>query len=752
MDQVRKNEIIAVILFAISLFLFLSIFTFSEQDLSFYTSSPNMVPQNATGVVGAYVGGVLLFFMGKAAYVIPLLILVWGISRLMQLEPRKIFFKVFGTIVLATVVSASLSMISDSTRTMAFAQGGLIGSLVSEFLLEYLGRIGATVFIIAMMILSVLIATEFLILPIITAMFKFLSKVPGRVKSMIPEAEDRALPKKLIRQNKLKTAREEISKKLEKMRNQVEEVKKTSLAKRDVPQEAAPSSGASKGPKIVKAATTQKASAKPVRVAPVSNNKTGEQVEYKLPELGLLKDPPRTGAKEREGDLKRNALKLESTLLEFGVEAKVVKINNGPVITMYELEPAVGTKVNKITSLGDNISLAMKSANIRIVAPLPGKGTIGIEVPNKKSEFVYLKDIIGAEEYSEADSPLKLALGKNLSGNPIVTDLAKMPHLLIAGATGSGKTVCINCIISSLLFNSSPEELKFMMIDPKRVELMMFEGIPHLVSPIVTNPKKAASALNWVITEMERRYDVFAEKGVRNITSYKQRQDEEDENLPYIVVIVDELADLMMVAQQDVEGAIMRIAQLSRAAGIHMILATQRPSVNVITGVIKANLPARISFKVASKVDSRTVLDANGAEKLLGKGDMLLMEPGATAIKRGQCSLVEDSEIRNIVKFIKQQAGPQYIDEAVETQETKKVGVDQEKDELYTEAVRVVVETKQASVSMVQRKLRVGYTRAARMIDIMEEEGIVGPYNGSKPREILIESMQEVEEVTDGDA
>jgi S-DNA-T family DNA segregation ATPase FtsK/SpoIIIE len=754
MDQVRKNEIIAVILFAISLFLFLSIFTFSEQDLSFYTSSPNVVPQNATGVVGAYIGGVLLFIMGKATYVIPLLIMIWGISRLMQLETRKVFFKVFGTIVLATVVSASLSMISDSSRTIAFSQGGLMGSVVSAFLLEYLGRVGATVFIIAMMILSILIATEFLILPIIMAMLKFLAKAPNKLKSMIPEPEERPVREKVSKQSKIKAAREEIARKLEKMKSQVEEVKKTSLARKKAAEEVKrpePTSASAAELKIVKAAKPQKVDPKPVRVTPVSDGTTGEKVEYKLPEINLLKTAPKGSVREREEDLKRNALKLESTLLEFGVEAKVVKINPGPVITMYELEPAVGTKVNKITSLGDNISLAMKSANIRIVAPLPGKGTIGIEVPNKKSEFVFLKDILETEEYNDEESPLKLALGKDLSGNAIVADLAKMPHLLIAGATGSGKTVCINCIISSLLFNSSPDELKFMMIDPKRVELMMFEGIPHLVSPIVTNPKKAASALNWVITEMERRYEVFAEKGVRNINAYKERQAEEDENLPYIVVVVDELADLMMVAQQDVEGAIMRIAQLSRAAGIHMILATQRPSVNVITGVIKANLPARISFKVASKVDSRTVLDANGAEKLLGRGDMLLMEPGAAGIKRGQCSLVEDAEIKNVVKFIKQQAGPQYIDEAVATQEKKKLGVEQEKDDLYHEAVRIVIETKQASVSMVQRKLRVGYTRAARMIDIMEEEGIVGSYNGSKPREILVEDIEELEEVADGD-
>ncbi len=749
MDQTRKNEIIAVILFAASLFLFLSLFTFTEQDLSFYTSSPNVAPQNATGVVGSYISGVLLFLVGKAAYVIPLLILVWGISRLFQIEARKIFFKFFGTVVLVTAVSAILSMISDSSRTMAFAQGGVVGSVVSSFIIEYLGRVGAMVFIIAMIVLSMLVATEFLILPVVMSLYGFMRGVPSRVKEILPEREKAAVAAAKPGRGKLKAAREEIAKKLEAMRRQVEEAKKATVSRktaagdRPVP---GPDINAAE-PKIVTPKKTERAPAKPVRVAPVSNVSTGEEVEYKLPDHSLLKATAKGNVREKEEDLKRKAATLERTLLEFGVEAQVVKINRGPVITLYELEPAVGTRVNKITSLSDNISLAMKSANIRILAPIPGKGTVGIEVPNDKVELVLLRDILESVEYSEEDSPLKLALGKDISGTPIVTDLSKMPHLLIAGATGSGKTVCINTIISSLLYNSTPSELKMMMVDPKRVELMMFEGIPHLVSPIVTNPKKAAAAFNWVVGEMERRYEIFAEKGVRNIGAYKAKRQEDDEDLPYIVLIVDELADLMMVAQNDVEGTIMRIAQLSRAAGIHMILATQRPSVNVITGVIKANFPARISFQVASKVDSRTVLDANGAEKLLGRGDMLFMEPGETNPIRGQCSLVEDAEIRNIVKFIKSQTGPQYLEEVIATQEKKVSGVEQEKDELYKEALNIVVQTRQASVSMIQRKLRVGYTRAARMIDIMEEEGIVGPYNGAKPRDILVDNIEELEGV-----
>lgn len=748
MNDARKNEIIAVILFTISLFLFISIVTFSERDLSFYTSAPNPALRNLTGIAGAYVSAFLLFLIGRAAYVLPLLAFIWGISRLLQLvEPKKIFFKLFGMVFLVTASSASLSMLNYSSRTLAFSRGGLVGTVVSEFLIRYLGMVGTTVFISATIILSVLVATEFLILPVLAGVLKFLVRIPGRVKLYITErvqisSSDRRREEK----GRLREAKGEITRKLKAMKEQVEEARRVSLAGRKTREKIKVKAGGGEPEIAVKKEPREAVRPKPARVTPVSDASTGELVEYKLPGADLLKSAPKGRERATEAALKSKAALLEKTLSDFDVSAKVVKINKGPVITMYEVELAVGTKVGKITSLEDNITLAMKSAKVRIVAPLPGKGTIGIEIPNDESELVLLRDVLETEEYTEEDSPLKMALGKDISGNSIVVDLAAMPHLLIAGTTGSGKTVCINSIVSSLLFNSSPEELKFLMVDPKRIELMTFSDIPHLVSPIVTNPKKVAAALAWVIGEMERRYDIFAEKGVRNITFYKQRAKEDWENLPYIVVIIDEFAHLMEVSQQDIEGAIMRLAQLSRAAGIHMILATQRPSVNVVTGVIKANFPARISFKVASKPDSRVVLDVNGAETLLGKGDMLLMEPGRSDLIRGQCSLVEDSEMKNIVKFIKSQSGPRYLKEAIEVQEKKAAGIAPEDDELYGEAVRIVVETKQASVSMIQRKLRVGYSRAARLIDIMEDQGVVGPYNGSKPRAILIDSIEDLKE------
>ncbi len=425
---------------------------------------------------------------------------------------------------------------------------------------------------------------------------------------------------------------------------------------------------------------------------------------------------------------------LEETLEDFGISAKVTDIERGPVITRYELEPAPGVKLNRIVALSDDIALAMKAQSVRIIAPIPGKGRVGVEVPNMQSSFVYLKEVLATQKFQEASSKLTLALGKDIGGQPIVADLDDMPHLLIAGTTGAGKTVCVNSLILSLLFKATPYDLKFLMVDPKMVELMPFNGLPHLLCPILTDAKRTSQALNWVVNEMEERYQLLAKVGARNIASYNEKQ----EKLPYIVVVIDEFADLMSVAAEQIENAVTRLAQLSRAVGIHLILATQRPSVDVITGVIKANLPARISFKVASKVDSRTVLDMNGADKLLGKGDMLFLRPGESKLIRIQGSLVSDKEIERVVGFINSQAEPVYDEEILKEQQ-KSSRTFGEKDELYDEAVRIIMESNQASVSILQRRLRLGYTRAARIIDTMEEEGLVGHFEGSKPRKILVD-------------
>jgi S-DNA-T family DNA segregation ATPase FtsK/SpoIIIE len=389
----------------------------------------------------------------------------------------------------------------------------------------------------------------------------------------------------------------------------------------------------------------------------------------------------------------------------------------------------------------------MKAPTVRIIAPIPGKSRVGVEVPNTTTSTVYLKEVLDSSEFQKSESKLTLALGKDTAGVPVICDLAKMPHLLIAGTTGSGKTVCVNSIILSMLFNASPDELKFILIDPKMVEMTLYNRLPHLLSPVVTDAKKVSAALGWLVSEMESRYKLFARLGVRNISIFNQKSKEgkfkddpeAPDTLPYIVVIIDELADLMAVASQDIENAITRLAQLSRAVGIHIILATQRPSVDVVTGVIKANFPARISFKVASKVDSRTVLDMNGADKLLGKGDMLFLEPGVAKPARAQSSLCSDKEIEHVVDFIAGQREPEYEEAMLKEQEKKRYGKDFEKDEYFDDAVKMILETGQASVSMLQRRMRLSYTRAARIIDSMEEEGIVGPYRGSKPREILVD-------------
>ncbi|HCD38210.1 MAG TPA: hypothetical protein DEQ77_05750 [Candidatus Omnitrophica bacterium] len=459
---------------------------------------------------------------------------------------------------------------------------------------------------------------------------------------------------------------------------------------------------------------------------------------YILPSLDLLESPALGSArKSLEEDLTGNAKILEETLLDFSVLVKVTNIERGPVLTRYELEPAPGVKVQKIISLGDDIALAMKAPSVRIVAPIPGKSRVGIEVPNTSIGAVYLKEVLSSAEFQNAAGKLTLALGKDITGRAAVSDLGEMPHLLIAGTTGSGKTVCVNSLILSILFRATPEEVKFMMVDPKMVEMSVYNGLPHLICPVVTDAKKVSHALSWVVAEMENRYKMLAKVAARNIESYNQKQP--DEKLSYIVVVIDELADLMAVAANHIENAITRLAQLSRAVGIHLILATQRPSVDVITGVIKANFPARISFKVASKVDSRTVLDANGADKLLGKGDMLFMRPGEAKLIRAQASFLKDAEIERVVAFIKEQAEPVFEEAILKEQSRAQSLPERERDELFEEATRLIVESNQASVSILQRRLMLGYARAARLIDAMEQEGIVGPYQGSKPRKIMVD-------------
>ncbi|MEH7110947.1 DNA translocase FtsK [Neobacillus niacini] len=467
-----------------------------------------------------------------------------------------------------------------------------------------------------------------------------------------------------------------------------------------------------------------------------------ENVAYELPPLRLLKLPKKTDQSGEYELIHANAAKLERTFQSFGVKARVTQVHLGPAVTKYEVHPDVGVKVSKIVSLSDDLALALAAKDIRIEAPIPGKSAIGIEVPNSEVAIVSLREVLEATQNNKPEAKLLIGLGRDITGEAVLAELNKMPHLLVAGSTGSGKSVCINGIITSILMRAKPHEVKMMMIDPKMVELNVYNGVPHLLAPVVTEPKKASQALKKVVSEMERRYDLFSHTGTRNIEGYndhiKRHNIEENDKqplIPYIVVIVDELADLMMVASSDVEDSITRLAQMARAAGIHLIIATQRPSVDVITGVIKANIPSRIAFAVSSATDSRTILDMGGAEKLLGRGDMLFLPVGASKPVRVQGAFLSDNEVEDTVNFVIGQQKAQYQEEMIPDDTPELTGeVD---DELYSDAVDLVIEMQTASVSMLQRRFRIGYTRAARLIDEMEARGIVGAYEGSKPRTVL---------------
>jgi DNA segregation ATPase FtsK/SpoIIIE-like protein len=480
---------------------------------------------------------------------------------------------------------------------------------------------------------------------------------------------------------------------------------------------------------------------------------------YKKPPLDILDSPPPSRVSEGMSEmLRQTSVLLERALQTFDVEARVTDVTRGPTITRFELEPAPGTKVNRFVSLADDLALALKAHGVRVEAPIPGKGRVGIELPNAEREPVMLRDLLESRPFRRHKGKLVLALGKDIAGEVVCTDLTTMPHLLIAGATGTGKTICVKSLLASLLFMNGPEEVQLMLIDPKMVELSILNDIPHLITPVVTDPKKAASALNWLIVEMEERYRLFAQLRVRNIEVYNESVENNEieipqdnggtseavdlvRKLPYIVCVIDELADLMMLARAEVEDAIMRLAQLARAVGIHLIIATQRPSVNVLTGVIKANFAVRISFQVSSRTDSRCILDEMGAERLIGRGDMLYLPAGKAVPTRIQGAFVSDHEMNSLIAYLKTQAPPQYRDEIERFSRTpdQLEALADETDDLFDDAVRVVLETGQASISMVQRRLRVGYTRAARLIDMMEVRGIVGPHVGSKARDILVD-------------
>ena len=713
MKEKRINEIKGIILVAAGIMVLASLVSFSPFDIPFYTSHPNIPPKNLLRTFGAYLAGILIFLFGwPCSLMIPLLVFWLGIRLFKQGTAYLRIPRIIGILVLLLSISSLIGMFHLNLKNEAiiFSRAGFSGFIISNFITSYFGRLGGYIIFITFIILSLALVTEILI----SALF---INIANNTKSILKpiftyKRKERSI---MVKVKPFFTKEPTVNEKEESL---------TTAAK---PKITVSDAGILK-PKIqikTRPFQIQDSKVKPQEI---------KISDYHLPSLDLLDSPPPLEARQIKEDLTNNAHILEDTLEDFGISVKVTNIERGPVITRYELQPAPGIKLNRIVALNDDIALTMKAQSVRIVAPIPGKGRVGVEVPNMQSSFVYLKEVLASSEFQESASKLTLVLGKDIAGQPVVTDLSEMPHLLIAGTTGSGKTVCVNALILSMLFRAAPSELKFLMVDPKMVELAPFNGLPHLLCPVVTEARKASAALNWVVDEMEERYRLFAKLGVRNIEAYNEKQ----EMIPYIVVIIDELADLMVVSRDQIENAITRLAQLSRAVGIHLVLATQRPSVDVVTGVIKANFPARISFKVASKVDSRTVLDMNGADKLLGKGDMLFLRPGESKLIRAQGSLVSDKEIERVVDFIKSQAEPIYDEEILKEQQ-KSTFISGQKDELYDEAAKIIMESNQASVSILQRRLRLGYTRAARIIDMMEEEGLIGPFEGSKPRKILVD-------------
>lgn len=750
MKKEHINEIKGIIILALGLILLASLVSYVPEDLSWFTSQPNIPAKNLIRIVGAYMAAVLFFIFGTSTYFLVVALFFWSWNKFRSRDIHFTWAKFFSSLILISVISSLLGMLGPQGEVLRFQKAGMVGFLTGDFLIRYLGRTGAYIILFTLGVLTLVLAGEFLVSPLLFRMMSFFQSRLLALKAGAlgadgkPSARIRkpaAQPRFKIDRTKESVAQSpqglNLLKRLKAQEEKAEKDEKESIIANLI--------GKKEKETKPNIHITQKQQEEPKIEEKIEPKIVGE---YHIPSMDLLADPPQISTSRLQQGLEQGAKTLEETLANFNVDARVADVEHGPVITRFELEPGPGVKVQKITTLADDIALAMRAAAVRIVAPIPGKNRVGIEVPNSSTAAVYLKEVLSRHEYQNAKSKLMLGIGKDISGKPLIADLGDMPHLLIAGTTGSGKTVCVNTLIMSLLYNATPQELKFLMVDPKMVELSIYNDIPHMLCPAVTDPKKVSAALNWVVGEMESRYQILLKAGVKHINSYHAQGN----NMPFIVVVIDELADLMQVAAKTIESAITRLAQLSRAVGIHLVLATQRPSVDVITGVIKANFPARISFKVASKIDSRTVLDANGAETLLGKGDLLFIQPGQAKPSRGQCSFVSDDEVRRVIDFIKNQQQPVYDDTILTKQPGSGPGGSEQKDELYDEAVRLVIETNQASVSILQRRMRLGYTRAARLIDMMEQNGVVGPYCGSKPRDLLVNREEWLMEHMSNDA
>ena len=709
-----RKEIYGIILFFLVIFTLVSLLSFSPADPSINNARAAGPIHNLFGIFGAHVSGMLIGMFGLGAFWIPILLLLASIHFFGNHPNKAMISTLIGGIILVVITGALLSLRQNHIILFGnkFSAGGIVGIPFKAFLVKYTNFAGSAIILTLLWIIGFILATGFSLIAFGKRIWHWMNRINDRWTTfLLKRKERREKAKKRVR------------------------VDKDHIAKR------------------AKKIKIKASPAKPIKaVAPAKQEvfdfmRSGKG--YQIPPFSFLNDPEEPPVSSDDKNLRMQSQLLEKKLEDFGVHGKVVAVSPGPVITTYEYEPAAGVKINKIVNLSDDLSLALRATSIRIVAPIPGKAVVGIEVPNVNREKVRFKEIVASSVFDKSKSKLTLCLGKDIVGNPVVAALEKMPHLLIAGATGTGKSVALNAMICSLLYKATPDDVKLIMVDPKRIELSSYDGIPHLITPVVIDAKKATNALFWAVREMERRYELLSKMNTRNVSQYNKKIEtiekpddgSELQKLPYLVIVIDELADLMMLASRDVEITLTRLAQMARAAGIHLILATQRPSVDVLTGIIKANFPTRLTFQVSSKTDSRTIIDTNGAENLLGSGDMLFLPPGTAKLQRIHGAYISESELVQITKFLRAQAKPDYDDEVTEAAVVDAAAdEEQEYDERYDDAIALVTKTGQASISMIQRHLRVGYNRAARMIEVMEKEGVVGPSDGVKPREVLVAS------------
>jgi DNA segregation ATPase FtsK/SpoIIIE, S-DNA-T family len=752
----RASEFLGVVLFALALIWLIALASYSPADpVWFFSVGSRAVPVNFAGRVGAFLAELSFQLVGYSSYLVPAVLAFVGWHFFWCTRVDAAGTKSLGATLLLGCLSAllSLSLGSLPLAGRTFRAGGYLGEWLASALADSLNRTGSLIVILTLMFLAIILSTQFSLGRFFASIGGFIGSTAGRAVSGLKD----------LREERRRNAqrKEVIAKHAKRAADQDAGVPAVADAASATARAARARAAAANEARVTPAVKTPPVRPPKVSVAPPplplqdpepalkapAERRPGA---YTLPPLALL-DAPKTEQKIDERELMEGARLLEEKCREFSVEGNVVQIHPGPVVTTFEFKPDAGVKYAKITGLADDLCLAMQADSV-LIDRIPGKSTVGIQIPNISREQISLRELLESEVYRRSASKLTLTLGKTIHGEPFVTDLATMPHLLIAGSTGSGKSVSLNAMLTSMLYRATPEDVRMIMIDPKRLELGMYEDIPHLLTPVVVDPKQAANALRWAVREMEERYKTLAAEGVRNIEQFNRNvhhalQDKETQalpeserpkTLPFVVVVIDELADLMMVASNEVEESIARLAQMARAVGIHLILATQRPSVDVITGLIKANLPARISFRVSSKTDSRTILDANGAEQLLGKGDMLFLPPASSRFIRLHGPYISEQESARLASFLRKQGKPVY-DETITAEEKTADAIAMDKDDLYDEAARIIVSSGQASISYLQRRLRIGFSRAARLVDMMEMEGLVSPAAGGKAREVLVD-------------